>query len=198
MRRFPALLFVVAIAVALSAQQRPNAATSRERHIRVGVAIPLNHSKFVISPEWGRDQIVRDLKSHATAKKSPVTIEAVPLESYAKSDAIAEAADKHCDYVLLATIIDFSRGPGGVYVGPGGVERTTPTIGNADQQKQMGVEFMVIRPGHPDPVFDGQTSTPTDSPNTAARSDNTAFEDGAGQVAARVAAELRKLKTEIE
>lgn len=198
MRRFLALLFIVGISATGLSQQRPNAATSRERHIRVGVAVPVNHSKFVISPEWGRDQIVRDLKPYATAKKNPVTIEAVPLESYAKSDAIAEAADKHCDYILLATIVDFSRGAGGVYVGPGGMERTTPTIGNADQQKQLGVEFTVVRPGHPDPVFEGQTSTPTDLPNTVAKSDNTAFEDAAGQIAARVAAQLRKMKTEIE
>ena len=61
-----------------------------------------------------------------------------------------EGAAKHCVYVLLTKIVQFSK-TGGVVVGPEGIE-TMPTLpGNVDPRKEMGVDFTVMRPGHPNP-----------------------------------------------
>ena len=55
----------------------------------------------LVSGEWARNQVIRNLKSLQIDRKSALTIEPVPLESEMKEDALEEAAEKHCHYVLL-------------------------------------------------------------------------------------------------
>jgi hypothetical protein len=196
-RRFIASLLAVTCASALGAQQQSNPPASKARTVRIGVALPLNESRFLVSVEWARNQVIRSLKSLQTERKSSLTIEPALLESQMKADALEEAAEKHCDYVLLTRIENFSK-TGGVFVGPGGPESVPAVIGNVDPRKEMAVDFTVMRPGRPNPIFEGRTAAPTDPPSTAAPSDNSTFEDAANQIALRVARELRKQKPQID
>ena len=191
-----AFAIFVTCASALQAQQSSPSGL-RARGVRVGVAMPLNESRFLVTGPWARDQVIRNLKTLQTDRKSPIILEPVPLESQLKDDAVEEGAAKHCVYVLLTKIVQFSK-TGGVFVGPEGIE-TMPTLpGNVDPRKEMGVDFTVMRPGHPNPIVEGRTAVPSDPPSTAAPSDNAAFEDVASQIALRVAKELRKQKPQVD
>lgn len=192
MRRL-SIIFTTCLTVFLSiaSPQQPPTPKSQVRIIRVGVAVPLNESKFVVTETLGRDQIISDLKALRKDRKSELTLEPISLRSWKKGDALQEAAEKHCDYVLLTRILDLSR-TGSVLVGPTGVEPIPPMLGNVDPQKRMAVDFSVFRPGHPDEFAGGRTAVPTDSLATATPSGNSAFEEAANQVALRVAGELRR------
>lgn len=174
----------------VSAQQQP--AADSDHVIRIGVALPMNVSAFLVSASWGRDQIVRDLKSLHKDKKSRILIESVPLESMKKDDALAEAADKHCDFALLTKIQDPSQS-GGVLVGADGVDlspRSRP--GNNDQQKEMSLDFVILRLQHADVLAEGQYIARTNAAGAPPSSDNFTFQDAANQISSRVARELRK------
>jgi hypothetical protein len=190
-------LFLVTCISCLIAQQQSNGADSKTRTIRIGVARPVNESRFLVTYRWARDQIISNLKNLKTDRKSSITIEAVPLESDAKDDALEEGAEQHCDYVLLTRILSFPR-TGGIIVGPSGIGSTPTLAGNVDPQKEMSVDFSVMRPGHTNSIIDGRTATPTNPPGNTAPSGDSAFEDAANQIALRVARELRKLKPQID
>jgi hypothetical protein len=159
--------------------------------------MPLNESKFLVTGPWARDQVIRNLKTLQADRKSPIIIESVPLESQLKDDAVEECAAKHCVYVLLTKIIQFSK-TGQVFVGSSEAGERMPTLPVVDPRKQMGVDFTVMRPGHPNPIVEGRTAAPYDLPSSAAPSDNAAFEDAASQIALRVAKELRKQKPQVD
>jgi hypothetical protein len=173
----------------LSAQQ-PQTRVTEKKLVRVGVALPLNQSSFVVSNKWGRDQIIRNLQALRTDKKSEIIIEPVSLDSSQKNDVMQEGAGKHCDYVVLTRIMNFSN-TGGVMLGPSGMEAIPPMPGNVDPKKRMGVDFSIMRPGHPTPVAEGRTAAPTETPSATAQSDNAAMEDAARHIALRVAGEIR-------
>jgi hypothetical protein len=191
------LVLLVVCASVLTAQQQSNVSGSTARSVRIGVALPLNQSKFPVTYEWARDQIIRNLKALQTAPKSSLTIETVPLESGMKNDALQEGADKHCNYVLLTKIISLSK-TGGVLVGPAGIEPIPTLPGNVDPRKEMAVDFSVLRPGHLNSIVEGLTATPTEPPSATAPSGDSAFEDAASQIALRVASLLRKQKPQID
>jgi hypothetical protein len=175
---------------ALHAQQSEKS-NPKQQVIRVGVAEPLNQSSFAVSTRYGRDQIVRDLQSKKKDKKSGIVIEAVALEATRKEDAMVEAGQQHCNYVVLTKLINFSNS-GGVSAGPAGIEATPPLLGNANPRSQMGMDFSLMRPGRLSPIADGRTAAPTDSPGSAGGSEMFALEDNARQVASRVAHEIKE------
>jgi len=191
MFRLSVILISLTVFSSIASSQQPSAPKPQERIVRIGVALPLNESKFVVTETWGRDQMIRSLKALRRDRKSAVTLEAISLQSWKKGDALQEAADKHCDYVLLTRVLDLSK-TGSVLVGPGGVEPIPPLVGNVDPQKRMAVDYSVFRPGHPDEFAGGRTAVPTDSPASVAPSDNSAFEEAANQIGVRVAGEVRK------
>ncbi len=190
-------LFLVICTSVLIAQQQSNGSDSKTRTIRIGVALPINESRFLVTYRWARDQIILNLKNLRTDRKSSVTIEPVSLESDTKDDALEEGAEQHCDYVLLTRILSFPR-TGGIIVGPGGIGPTPTLPGNVDPQKEMSVDFTVMRPGHTNSIIGGRTATPTNPPGNTAPSGDSAFEDAANQIALRVARELRKQKPQID
>jgi len=175
-----------------TAQQKTAAATD-DRVIYIGVAQPTNLSAFLVSASWGRDQIVRNLKSFRKDKKSKILIQPVPLESMKKDDALAEAADKHCDFVLLTKIQDPSQ-PGGVQASSEGTDLSRSRPGNIDQQKEMSLDFIILRLAQADTLAEGQYVARSNAPGTAASSDNFTFQDAASQISLRVAREIRKAR----
>ncbi len=181
---------LVAICSSILFAQQPQTHVTRKQFLRVGVAMPFNQSSFVVSNKWGRDQIIRNLQALRTDKKSAIVIAPVSLESWKKGDVLQEGADKHCDYVVLTRIINFSSN-GGVMVGPSGVEPIPPILGNVDPKTRMGVDFSIMRPGYPKPIAEGRTAAPTETPSATVQSDNSAMEDAARQIALRVANEIR-------
>lgn len=183
-------LVLICISI-LSAQKPQRQSVTKKQLVRVGVALPFNQSSFMVNEKWGRDQIIRNLQALRTDKKSVIIIEPAPLESSQKNDVMQEGADKRCDYVVVARIINFSN-TGGVMLGPSGMEAIPPMPGNVDPKKRMGVDFSIMRPGHPNPVAEGRTAAPTETPSATAQSDNAAMEDAARQIALRVAGEIRK------
>jgi hypothetical protein len=188
----------LSLALVFSKRSNPAPPGVGARSVRVGVAMPLNESRFLVTGTWARDQVIRDLKTLQTDRKSPIIIEPVPLESQLKDDAVEECAAKHCVYVLLTkiVIVGFTK-TGQPLVGSEAGARI-PTLPVVDPRKQMGVDFTVMRPGHPNPIVEGRTAAPYDLPSSAAPSDNAAFEDAANQIALRVAKELRKQKSQVD
>jgi hypothetical protein len=191
MRRLSVALLLLSVVVPAVYAQQSEKSTPKQHVIRVGVAEPLNQSSFAVSTRWGRDQIVRNLQGKKNDKKSGILIEAVALEATRKGDALLEAGQQRCDYVVLTKLINFSNS-GGVSVGPAGVEATPPLLGNANPGSQMGMEFSIMRPGHPNAIADGRTAAPTASPGSAGGSEIGALEDNARQVASRVAHEIKE------
>lgn len=191
-----AFAILLGCSLALQAQQS-DSSVSKARTVCVGVALPLNESRFQVTGIWARSQVIRNLKSLRTERKSSLIIEPVPLESEMKNDALEEGAEKHCDYVLLTKILNFSKS-GGVFAGPEDLETVPIPTGNVDSRHEMAVDFTVMRPGHPNPVVEGRTAAPSDPTSSAASSDNAAFEDTANRIALRVARELRKQKPQID
>jgi hypothetical protein len=197
MRRLIIAFAILAVCLLALQAQQSDSSVSKLRTVRVGVAMPLNESRFQVTGIWARNQVIRNLKSLRTERKSSLIIEPVPLESEMKNDALEEGAEKHCDYVLLTKILNFSKS-GGVFAGPEGLETVPIPTGNVDSRREMAVDFTVLRPGHPNPVVAGRTAAPSDPPSTAAPSDNAAFEDTANRIALRVAKELRKINPQID
>jgi hypothetical protein len=134
---------------------------------------------------------VRNLQGNKKKKKSGILIEAVALDSTRKEDAILEAGQKQCNYVVLTKLINFSNS-GGVSAGPAGIEATPPLLGNSDPHSQMGMDFSLMRPGHPNAIAEGRVAAPTASPGTAGGAEMEALDDDARQVASRVAHEIKE------
>ena len=104
MRRvITAFAILVTCACALQAQQSSPSGL-RARSVRIGIAMPLNESRFSVTSPWARDQVIRNLKTLQTDRMSPIILEPMPLESQLKDKAVEEGAAKHCVYVLLTKI----------------------------------------------------------------------------------------------
>src|SRR2546430_16165376 len=78
--------------------------------VRVGVALMTNQSRRAVSPKWERDQLVRELRSFRTDRKSSIVIESVPLDATSRQDAGPEAAKKDCQYFVITTLLDVGHG----------------------------------------------------------------------------------------
>ena len=84
--------------------------------VRVGVPIMANTSTRTINRKQQRDWLVRDFlpekkKKKKGAQAETVQIEAVALDSDSPGDAIREAREKNCEYILYTNLVEL-REPG--------------------------------------------------------------------------------------
>jgi hypothetical protein len=115
-RRILLSLAILLLAALASGQQpAPDASVKPEpRVLRIGIPPMDNTSSRSVSRQLQRDWLVRAFQPDKKKKaKRPETqrFEAVPLESDSRGDALGEARDKHCDYVLFTTLVEL-REPG--------------------------------------------------------------------------------------
>lgn len=97
----------------LQAQQDDKAQSSV---VRVGVPVMENTSTRPINRTQQRDWLVRDFQPEKKKKKKSeqpetVLIEAVALDSDSSADAVREARDKNCEYILYTNVVEL-REPG--------------------------------------------------------------------------------------
>lgn len=168
-------------------------AKADEKVVHLCAATPMNLSKRMVDTKWARNMLLRELKFQRKEKHSPVVIESIGLDAQQREDALAEAQDKNCDYIVLTTVID-PVGPGrfGTTVGPTGLEQRPQIIGNDDPRQQLAVKFSLLRPGSPRPLAEGVSASPD-----AGNDDNAASTDAMRVVASRVAGEIRKPRVQV-
>jgi hypothetical protein len=145
----------------------------------------MNRSNRQIIPTWERDQLVRELQRLRNDRKTTIVIEAVSLEATAREDAHAEAEKKGCQYFVLTTLLNPSRGPG-VSGGPDGSQGAPVLIGNTDPKKTLAMNFILVELGTARIVAEGTSSAPVTDGN-----DVRAADDAMRFLAHRVASELR-------
>jgi hypothetical protein len=174
---------IVLVLVAVAAAQANGKA---QRTVKVGIALMTNQSARALSPTWERNQLVQSLRRLRTNKKSTIAIEVVPLESSSREDAGKEAARKDCHYFVLTSVVDFGR-PGGILVGPGGIQPAPVTLGNMDPTRNLTMNFTILEVGAFRGLADGTTSLPERDGN-----DLEAADEAMRTTALRIAAEIRK------
>jgi hypothetical protein len=159
-----------------------------EKVVHLCAATPMNLSRRMVDAKWARNMLLRELKFQRKQKHSPVVIESIGLDAQQREEALAEAQDKNCDYIVLTTVID-PVGPGriGTTVGPNGIEQRPQIIGNDDPNQQLAMKFSLLRPGSPRPLAEGVSTSPD-----AGDDDTAASTDAMRVVASRVAGEIRK------
>jgi len=107
------LLTMAVGSTTLHAQQDDKA---RSNVLRVGVPIMENTSTRTINRKQQRDWLVRGFqpekkKKKKAAQSDTVQIEAVALDSDSPGDAIREAREKNCQYILYTNLVEL-REPG--------------------------------------------------------------------------------------
>lgn len=157
----------------------------QKRTIRVGIAVTMNRSSREITPIWERDQLVRELQHLRTVRKSVIVLEPVSLEATEREDASPEAEKKSCQYFVLTTVLNPSRGPG-ISGGPDGSQRAPVIIGNTNPNRSIAINFTIVEVGTARTVAEGTATAPLESNN-----DTRAADDAMSSVAHRVASELR-------
>jgi hypothetical protein len=182
------LLGIISVAALLPcfAQNGGKVDAAQKRTVRVGVAMTTNRSQRMVSTNWERDQLVREVQRLGKNRKLPVVIEAVALDASSRVEAGAEAAKKDCQYFVITTMQDANYGPG-VVASPEGVQRAPVIAGNANPQQTVVVDFDLFETGAFGSVLDGQTTSPEDDNN-----DTRAADDAMRMVAMRVVDKLKK------
>lgn len=184
------LSFVIAIFAGAqstgSAPQSKSSSADQPRTIRIGVALMENRSGRNASPEWERDQLLRELKSRRTKRKSPIVIEAVALQASSKEDAATEAAQKKCDYFVLTTMLDPRQGPG-ISGGPDGVAPAPVILGNGNSSQMLAIDFAIFNTSDLRTFAQGTSTAPVEESN-----DVRAADDAIRLMANQIASELRK------
>ena len=186
-RAYFALMFLTSCLGAGFTQTQPSAENQKQT-IRVGIAATMNRSNRQIIPIWERDQLVRELQRLRNERKSSIVIEAVALEATAREDAHAEAEKKGCQYFVLTTLLNPSRGPG-ISGGPDGSQGAPVLIGNTNPNKTLAMNFVILGVSSARTVAEGTSTAPVGDGN-----DVRAADDAARFVAHRVASELRSSK----
>ena len=185
-RAFTPLVFVALCLGAGFAQTSNKPSTADQKHtIRVGIAATMNRSNRQIIPTWERDQLVRELQRLGADRKSMIVLEAVSLETTAREDASTEAEKKGCQYFVLTTLLNPSRGPG-ISGGPDGSQRAPVLIGNTNPTKTVAMNFTILEVGNARTVAEGTATAPVEGNN-----DSRAADETMRFVAHRVASELR-------
>lgn len=185
------LIASLAIAIAAGAQtaasapQNKSSTADETRTIRIGIALMENRSGRNASPEWERDQLLRELKARRTKRKSPIVIEAVSLQASSKEDAAAEAAQKKCDYFLMTTLLDPHQGPG-VSGGPDGIAPAPVILGNAKANQMLAIDFAIFDTSDLRTFATGTSTAPVEENN-----DIRAADDAVRMMANQIASELR-------
>jgi hypothetical protein len=183
----PLLLFVGSLSCTAET------ASAETKTVNLCAATPLNLSKRGVDTRWARNMLLRELKFERKEKHSPIVIESTPLDSQQRDEAMEEAKDKNCDYVLLTTVMD-PVGPGRVapVIGPNGIEQRPQMIGNDDPRQHIALSFQLIRPGYLRPIVEGVSASPAgDDEGTGPAT------DAMRSVAARVTSEIRKSRVQV-
>jgi hypothetical protein len=107
------LLTIALVSTTIQAQQDDKA---QSNVVRVGVPIMENTSTRTINRKQQRDWLVRGFQPEKKKKKKgaqsdTVLIEAVALDSDSPGDAISEAREKNCEYILYTNLVEL-REPG--------------------------------------------------------------------------------------
>jgi hypothetical protein len=159
-----------------------------EKVVHLCAATPMNLSKRIVDTKWARNMLLRELKFLRKEKHSAVVIESIGIDAQQREDALAEAQDNSCDYIVLTTVMD-PVGPGrfGTTVGATGIEQRPQVIGNGDPNQLLAMKFSLLRPGSPRPLAEGVSTAPA-----AGNDDTGASTDAMRSVAARIAGEIRK------
>jgi hypothetical protein len=183
----PTTLLVVTLSLSSSAQSK-----AEEKTVHVCAATPRNLSRRLVDTNWARTMLLRELKFERKHKRSPIIIESAGLEASDQADALEEAKDTTCDYVLLTTVMDpVGVGRLGTVIAPGGFEQRPQVIGNGEPERSLAMTFKLIRPDNPRPIVEGTSTVP------ARGDDNGASTDAMRGVAARVAGEIRKSRVQM-
>jgi hypothetical protein len=170
-----------------SSPQSGNLPAADQKHtIRVGVAVMTNRSGRQASPIWERDQLMRELQRKRTDRKSSLVIDAVSLDASSREDALQEAAQKNCEYLVLTTMVDPRRGPG-ISGGPDGIAPPPVIVGNAKSGQILAIDFVILGVSDQRTLAEG-TSTATVEENN----DTRAADEAMRMTAHRIASELRK------
>ncbi|HEY7617391.1 MAG TPA: hypothetical protein VH744_11355, partial [Terriglobales bacterium] len=82
----------------------PKAAAQGEKIIHVGIALTNNQSRRMVATNWARNELVRQLKDLRKDKKSALVIDAIPLDSSEADEALREASEKNCRFVVMTTL----------------------------------------------------------------------------------------------
>jgi hypothetical protein len=183
---FPLMFLISCLGAGFT--QTQSSANNQKQTVRVGIAATMNRSNRQIIPTWERDQLVRELQRLRNERKSTIVIEAVALEATAREDAHAEAEKKGCQYFVLTTLLDPSRGPG-ISGGPDGSQGAPVLIGNTNPNKTLAMNFIILGVSSARTVAEGTSSAPAGDGN-----DVRAADDAARFVAHRVASELRNTR----
>lgn len=166
----------------------PKDAAQDDKVIHVGVAITNNQSLRMVATNWARNELVRQLKGLRKDKKSAVVIDAIPLDSSEADEALREASEKNCRFVVMTTLRDPMR-LGDVMVGPDGINTNPQMIGNANPHGHLAIKFSVLRTGSVRAFAEGVATAPAEDSD-----DMSAAREALRIVALRVASELRKEK----
>ena len=158
----------------------------QRRTVRVGIAVMTNRSRRTAMPAWERNQLMRELQRLRADRKSSIVLEAVALEATSREDASPEAEKKGCQFFVLTTLLDPSRGPG-ISGGPDGVQPAPVIIGNANPNHTLAIDFTILEVGTPRTLAEGTSTAPVEDNN-----DIRAADEAMRLVAHRVASELRK------
>jgi hypothetical protein len=177
------LLFIVSLNALLTT---PRAAAQDDKIIHVGIAITNNQSRRMVATNWARNELVRQLKDLRKDKKSAVVIDAIPLDSSEADEALREASEKNCRFVVMTTLREPMR-LGDVMVSPEGINTHPQMIGNADPHEQLAIKFAILRPGSVRTFAEGLATAPAGE-----NDDMSAAREALRIVALRVASELRK------
>jgi hypothetical protein len=180
---FPLMFLISCLGAGFT--QTQSSAANQKQTVRVGIAATMNRSNRQVMPTWERDQLVRELQRLRNERKSTIVIEAVALEATAREDAQAEAEKKGCQYFVLTTLLNPSRGPG-ISGGPDGSQGAPVLIGNTNPNKTLAMNFIILRVSSARTVAEGTSTAPVGDGN-----DVRAADDAARFVAHRVASELR-------
>lgn len=102
------------LGAAITALAQPPAPPPEPKAVRLGVPMMQITARRSVDRRLQRDWLVREFEPGKKKKKKPAkgpVIEAVALESATAADALAEAREKDCDYVLFITLAEL-REPG--------------------------------------------------------------------------------------
>jgi len=178
------MLVVLSLGAGFAQTSNKPSTPDQKRTIRIGIAATMNRSNRQITPAWERDQLVRELQRLRADRKSIIVLEAVALEATGHDKASAEAEKKGCEYFVLTTLLNPSRGPG-ISGGPDGSQRSPVVIGNGNVSRMIAMDFTILEVGTARTVAEGATALVEGNNDTRAADDTMRF------VAHRVATELR-------
>jgi hypothetical protein len=187
--RIPVVPFLFLCCIPAFAQSPSN----EPKTIHLCAATPMNLSSRSVDTKWARNMLLRELKFERKEKHSPILIDSTPLDAQEREEALDEAKDKNCDYILLTTVMDpLGAGRLAGTIGPTGIEQRPQMIGNDDPRQHIALTFKLLHGGSPRPVAEGVSTSPAGEDEGT-----TASTDAMRMVAARVAGEIRKPRVQM-